>query len=722
MSGARSLLLLVALTLGLALPGTASAAAPAAKHGAVVSALASGGYTVLPLRGAKLRVLHGGETVARGRLGSRGVAILSTRRRVPGSLRVVVSGGRIGKHRFDAKLSGRISGYRWPQPIHVDIVTTLIDRYARSHPHLSTAAAARRVKRFLVLPRTYAPGADGRANVDFDGRRFLEASGTGAHFDRFLAHLEHRIDISGAHRSFRHIWSGPVGAAKAAKLPGAAPQSGLEKLAGQITGAKGIFKLLTSSGSISSFTKAVLGLTGNSPKSKVQAELEKIEAQLQQVEESLGVVKALVEELQKEGQQDNYDRAVEGILAERNAASVAEELLHAATEISIQYHCSTGEAVESQCPKVAALLTGPGGVVSQIQRGGLGDFGAVKTYVEQIGGSALVKAQTPPRYRGIIQDASELVVESRPFFTASESNQLRTIAAYWIASATQTTAAAAAAWALEGDSETALEVAAKSIAEYTQSLPGTLPEAVPPHVTLNMATGTMWPTSVSMYDSGLAWILPGFSAEWKLNAASERWEANFEEDGETVWEPVYFGPHSGPLAYEDWKIAGEAQINAQLESVSPEPGETSGETVLEKGGIEIEAVAPRWGREENRGLEMEYVKAWDGPEGCRKPSASSCYWPIAIAVGPEAGAITVANMHEVASTYGYRSTTFQVSDPLNFEWYGKELWGYAHNGYIYGNLDPSNIPMLLYRKVPKSSCFYFPSVSQPSAGSPGCPG
>jgi len=334
--------------------------------------------------------------------------------------------------------------------------------------------------------------------------------------------------------------------------------------------------------------------------------------------------------------------------------------------------------------------------------------------------SALEKAPIPPNFRGIIQDASELVGQNRPFFTASESNRLRTIAAYWIASATQTAATASSAWALEGDGEASLEVAAKSLAANTVGLPRALPEAVPAHTTVDMPDGTMWPTSVSMQDDGAAWIVPGFSAEWHLNSITGRWEANFEDYEAQVYEPALFGSNSGPLPFENWRIAKAPAIESLLESV---PAETiAGETVLEKSGIEIEIVAPRWGNEENRGLEMEYVNAAEGPAGCPRSSASSCYWPIAVGFGTEAGSLIVANFHQLGNAYEYRDRTFWVSDPFNFEWHDKELWGYNHEGVIFGGLAPTSVPMLLYRKIPKSGCFYFPSVSQPEAGSPGCPG
>src|SRR5262249_14700084 len=121
--------------------------------------------------------------------------------------------------------------------------------------------------------------------------------------------------------------------------------------------------------------------------------------------------------------------------------------------------------------------------------------------------------------------------------------------------------------------------------------------------------------------------------------------------------------------------------------------------------------------------EMEYQYAgnlYSVEEGLHVNSGcfhgpSSCYWPVWTGDNT-----TVGNFNAVSPSYRYEVGTFTRSFP-DISWSGGPLWGYAHEGTIYGNDPIDNIPNLFFRNVGGGECYYYPAAGVPGAGSPGCP-
>ncbi|MFN8215788.1 MAG: hypothetical protein U0R71_04245 [Solirubrobacterales bacterium] len=719
-------LALVALAL-FALTASAAAAGPAPPRTIVVRALASGGWRALPIRGARVRVLAGGETIARGRLGSLGMATLRTRGRRPAGFRVVVAGGRIGKHRFRGHTSATVRRYAWPRTVHVDFVTTLADRYRRAHGG-SAHRAARRTKRFLDLPSSYVLGLDGTGNAPFDGRRFLAAAGTGSRYGRFVSRLVGRMERRGAHRSFRHVNRRRHGSARASGvLPG---PSELAKVALQIAGGRGIFEALESATGLGGIAKTVLGMAGlqKQPPSQLQQEMQKVLADLQQIQQSISVVQTTVDELREEGRQFHYESKVENAHAFFRAGYDGIDTLNSATLTAIQDGCAT-EAPQPGCESVAEMLTGPSGFVHTVFEKGLGSAAGLTEYAEQIGGDALKGAA--PDYNGIIQAGSALVTDggSQTFFSAAESARLRSLAAYWISSYAETAAVAASAWGLAGNDEAVLHENVEQATRFATGISAMVPEAVPQRAVVDMRTGQMWPTTNSATAS--TWITPeALARQWSFDTGSDEWvtEPAAGEAKQQVESLERLGGKGGELPFADWRVPKAAQINQLLESVTPKPGQMAGEAVLEQAGIEPSVFVTPWGEEGRvRGVFTGRTDATTlaSQQACPKGNSNpACYWPVMVGTGSYWQDVWVANARQVGPVYSYVDGSFEAG-------YNEADYG-AFGEFLYSGLKTEmswnegerwgGVPVLFYREIPQSACFYYPAPGNPATGSPGCPG
>lgn len=689
--------------------GAAPAATKAPRSNAIlVRALASGGWRALPVRGASVRVIAGDRVIARGRVGSQGIAVLRSRGERPAGFRVLVSGGRIGKHRFGGRLSATVVRYAWPRTVHVDCVTTLADRYRSAHPGTSPRRANRRTKRFLALSPSYVIGLDGRTSVGFDGRRFLAAAGTGRGYDRLVGRLVAQMRSPKAQHSFAPGRRPGAAGASAASLQTSTP--GLKQVAAAIERGAGIFKVLEGSTSLGGFAKTVMGMLGNEKSSKLQSEIEQMKEQLQRVEQSLKIVEETVDDLKEEGRQFNYDNRAGEAAGFRHAASAGEDLLQSATALSVQHGCLTATP-GPECATLPAMLTGPAGLVATMRENGLGNAAGVTRYAELVGGEAL--PESAPDFEGIVQAASDLITDghSQAFFRAGESESLRAAGAFWVGSYAQAAALAASAWGLAGASEATLATDTALVSRFAAKIAGTLPDELPPTATIQMARGEMWPTMASGSGSSSQYSALA-KQKWRYDSKRGTWIAK-KKGGEIG---LLQGAPGGKLPFSDWRLAANKSIVSLLEAVTPKPGQMSGEAVLEQSGISWRAVTPSYGGyDPGVGLEMEYIVAAESDVGCRG-SKSTCYWPVWVGDG------VVGNIHEVGDVYGYVNGTFRDHHWWAVKWDGEELWGYDNEGTIYGDAPPSVIPFLFHRKVGKSECYYYPAPGDPASGSPGCPG
>ncbi len=718
---ALSLLSFFALTAG------AAVAKPAPQRTIVIRALASGGWQALPIRGARVQVLHGGKTIARGRVGALGMATLRTRGRPPAGFRVLVSGGRIGKHRFRGAASASVRRYAWPRTVHVDFVTTLADRFRRTHPGTSTHRANRRTKRFLDLPSSYVIGLDGTGNAPFDGRRFLAAAGTGKRYSRFVSGLVRKMGSPGAHRSFRHVNRKHGSARISSVLPG---PSELAKVVAQIASGKGIFEALESSTGLGGIAKTILGMAGlqKQQPSQLQKEMQQVLADLQQIQQSISVVQATVDELREEGRRFHYESKVENAQPFFRAGADGIDTLSSATLTAIQGGCAT-ESPKPECESLNQMLTGPSGFVHTVFEKGLGSAAGLTEYAEQIGGDAL--KGSAPDYNGIIQAGSALITDGgdQAFFSAEESALLRSLATFWISSYAETAAVAASAWGLAGNDEAVLKNNIEQATKFATGISAMVPEAVPQRAVVDMRTGQMWPTTNSA--SASTWIGEGvLGREWRFDSGSGEWETEPGPNEEKVeLESLQqLGGRAGKLPFSDWRVATAAEVDKLLESVVPKPGQMPGEAVLEQAGIEPNVLVTPWGEQGNaRGVLTTSSNVRDNAseQVCVKGNSNgNCYWPVMVGTGPGWQQVRVTNVRQVGPAYAY------VDGGL--EWNEDELRYGAFGEYLYAPLKTEmnwnegkkfqGVPVLFYRDVPKSACFYYPAPGNPATGSPGCPG
>lgn len=705
----RTLLVFLALALLVFAYAGAAQAGAAPRSSVVVRALASGGWQAMPVRGAKVRVFDGRRLVGRGRVGSRGMAIVRARVRPGSDLRVVVVGGRVGRHRFDGTMVADVRHYRFPLTVHVDPVTTLEAGLAAAHPGWSTRRAERRTKRFLRLPGGYAIGLDGRTDVAFDGRRFLGAAGTGRHFDKFVGRLVRKMGRTGTHRSFAHpAGSLAHGAAGASAIE--AGEGGLSGLAKAIEDGSGAFEMLDQGDAVLDFANLALAISGGRQQNQMQEEIAAMAEQLQQIEQSLALVQQTIENLQQEGRESAYNQAAaesEGIQAGVNSA---EDMLSSATLLTEQEGCAEGSS-GPRCGEVREMMTGPGGFTEDIAAAGLKTPGQLNSYAEHIGGDAVPSA--PAHVGGLVQDASALTTGGthQLFYSQQNSTQLREATAFWITSYTEALGLAASYWRVAGAGEADAKLLVGQTEADSASMPAMLPAPLPSGVAVDMVHGQMW--SIDLSGQGVSTAFATLAApNWEYEAEKERWASS---NGQTLGG---WGGGSGQeLRFANWRIAGNPQIVTLLKSVTAKSGEEPGEAVRTQAGFEWGVILPGdFGYGHLFGLETEYIMSGWERRGCKSgQSAETCFWPIWSEENK------IANLHYLESPHWYAEGTFRDSDPFAIKWDGVELWGDNNEGTIYGPLDILEIPYLFYREVQPNECYYYPAPGDPAGGSPGCP-
>lgn len=697
-------------------------------HGIVVRALASGGLRPLPLRGARVTVLSGRRVVARGRVGALGMGLVGHLRRTPRDLEVIVSGGRIGRRRFAGSLVADVRNYRSPRTVHVDFVTTLAARFEAAHPTFSPRRVQRTVRRFLGLPGSYVIGLDGRTDVAFDGRRFLAAAGAGRHEERFVAKLVRQMRSPRARRLFaapsdhpRHGHkAAPHGAAQALDGTGTAGRRLLDLEAGAddldgvtsaISSGSGLFGVLDKGATLLEFVNTGLAIDGAIEEARTREQIEALGEELQEVEQSLAVVQQTVDQIQRENQESAYSDLASQAEETQAAVQSAEDTLQSAGALALQEGCiPPGPGEGARCDEIAGMLTGRGGFVANMEATGLDTPAKVNAYAERIVGDAL--AQSPPEARGLIQDASALAFGSpgQVFFNVAGSEKLRSAAAYWVSSYTEALSLVATYWGLDGANEATLENDVEQVEKVAEGMPAAVPDPLE-GAAVDVRNGMMVVTDAlgsGTLDPSYAELSAG---TWHFESATREWASS---NGLTL-RPVTFVES---LPFSNWQIAGIEQVHTLQAQVG---GENPGEGIMSQSGMIAHAFNPPYYAEgfefQGSGLEYEYMFANgvnEGPgPGCIR-EANTCVWPVWVGNG------VITDFLHWRRSYGYVHGSFEVGDPLNFEWYGYPLWGFNNSATIYGGDPIGDIPFLFYRQVGPSECYYYP-VGVPAAGSPGCP-
>lgn len=711
MKAARSLAALAVAAAALLAPAAAQAD-PSAVHPLVVRVLASGGWQALPVSGAQLQVVRDGRVVARGRSGSRGMALLQVRGARRG-LRVVASGGRVSGRRFRGTMAAEVRRYRWPATVHVDSVTTLAARFHRAHPRLTVAQSKGRTKRFLSLPRSYVVGRDGRSNAAFDGRRFLAAAGTGRRYDRFVARLVARIANPKARRSFAHLDQRRRHGAGASAAEPVSPGE-LERVTADIAAGDGFFDMLNKTNEVLDFAEAVMKISGVGSNAATSAEIQQLSEQLQQVEQSIGVVQTTVEELRDQGLRSQYSQLAGEVEEAQSAVESAEETIHSATELALQEGCVPRPRPDTEaCEAVGAMITGPGGLSRNLTNAQLVAPSEVNAFAERIAGSAL--PGSPPEAQGLIQDGSALT-SYRPkqvFYTRADSEELQSIAAYWVSYYAEALAVVAANWEVEGASPDTLASDVEQVSKKAVVFPGLIPAAVPQGTVVDMAHGWMWPTQATGQGTYTPYSSLVAANPWRLTPATGAWTSVSNPEATLgIWMPE----GAPTIPFENWLVAGTAQIDPLLEAVTPGPGQLPGEAVVEQAGMNQESITP-WYPGDGHGLEKEYLDSFSAVDsGCRQSAASSCYWPVLAADN-----VIVADFHTIQPTYYYVQGTFEVEDIFNLEWEGLKLWGFDNHHTIFGSAPIETIPVMFFRPITSSECYFYPAPGSFAGGSPGCP-
>jgi hypothetical protein len=128
--------------------------------------------------------------VGTGKTGSRGVAIVGLcERNAPARLRVVVSGGLIGRARFHGTMIVQLN-YAAHHAVYVNPLSTLVARDLIAHPRRHSVAGSQAlVRRFLGLPSFFDFAGDLADRQLFDGARFLASANAHGGFDRYVARL-----------------------------------------------------------------------------------------------------------------------------------------------------------------------------------------------------------------------------------------------------------------------------------------------------------------------------------------------------------------------------------------------------------------------------------------------------------------------------------------------------------------------------------------------------
>jgi hypothetical protein len=711
---ARRLSLYLCLVTVFALVGAGSAQAAAGRGGTsvVIRALASGGWSAQPVRGARVRLFHGDQVVGRGAVGAQGMALVRARVRPGSSLRVEISGGRVGGHRFRGHLAADVAAYRFPRTVFVDSVTTLAARFAAAHPNLSARRVRRRTKRFLDLPGFYVIGRDGRTDVSFDGRRFFATAGSGRDFDRFVAHLVHLMGKGRTQRSFAHL-AHPVlsaGQAAASAVDVGAGDGGLAVLSEAILNGEGVFKMLDDPDTVMDFANLVLAISGSEGQNAMRQELGEMKKQLEQIQQSIALVQATVEDLQHENQGSAYSQAVAGVEEAKEAVTSAEVSLESAAGLSTEEGC-LGPSPGPRCGEIAGMITGPAGFMENFSSSELKTPAQLNSLAARIGGDAVPSA--PGGFEGVIQFASALTTggTNQLFYRQVDSERLREAVASWVTSYTEALGLAASYWRLEGANRATVETDVRQTAEDAESMPASLPKPLPEGTAIDMVHGQMWSTDLSGQGTTTSTYSTLAGEPWEYKGQPEQWES---PGGRSLGG---FGGGSGTkLPFANWAIAGNQQLEALLGSVVPQDSELAGEAVRTQAEFEWGTILPgNFGYGDGLGLEIEYIPAGWERKGCHG-SPSTCFWPVWVGNGNSIG-----NLHFGESPHTYVDGTFHDSDPFAIKWDGFELWGDNNEGSIYGPLETGEIPYLFYRQVQPGECYYYPPPGHATGGSPGCP-
>lgn len=699
-------------------------------HAVVVRVLGSGGWRPMPIRGGRVSVIVSGRVAARGRVGSRGMAMVGHFRSLPRDFEVRVEGGRIGHRRLGGPVLADVHGYRRGRTVHVDFVTTLVARYQAAHPRLSPRRARHTVRRFLRLPGYYEIGIDGRSNVAFDGRRFLARSGAGARYRRFVDKLVRRMHDPRARMSFARAQKNAKRHAHRKSGTGAlslglsrssvshldrakAVGSSQTTLAEAIVKGSGIFGVLGNSVNLLDVAEGGLAIFDAVESAQTREQLEQISAQLQEVEQSIALLQETVEEMRREGHEEAYSERAAEVAETRAGVKSAEDSLESATETSIQENCTSPTLPHGpRCSEIQGLLMGPDGFSYNMAATGLTTPAAVNAYAQHIAGDAM--PESAPGELGLIQLASRLVTEEPAFFTPTDSTRLRAAAAYWVSSYTEALSLAATYWALNGANKLTVETDIGQVHANAAAMPKAIPDSLT-EATVSTGNGRMWSIETAGRGTTAMSFAQLSAAQWEFEPKAGEWKS---ANGLSL-KSLGFG--KGEFGFSNWRIAGQPQLAGLREAVAERQEGSAGPELIEKAEFSEAMIRPPYSYTyqgqtvTGRGVYIIYYAEplEIGCEGSKYP----CVWPVLTG-------------DESISGFNQALGNWEGIDYQPHPWYIEECeegcyvprWGYAprFGETLYGADPISNIPYLFYREVQPNECYYYPSPVVPKAGSPGC--
>jgi hypothetical protein len=165
-----------------------------------------------PLVGAKVRAYKGRHVELKTRLRGpwdkaqtykTGTAVFDAAK-LPKTFVISVAGGTIRGAPFAGTLRATVTGYRSPQTVYVNPVTTLVSAYLRLHPKTTASAATARMKRFLAIPAWQDIGADlGSSAKYFSGAELMSEAAENGGFNAFVSLLAREAGRPGTKHPFR---------------------------------------------------------------------------------------------------------------------------------------------------------------------------------------------------------------------------------------------------------------------------------------------------------------------------------------------------------------------------------------------------------------------------------------------------------------------------------------------------------------------------------------
>ena len=158
-----------------------------------------------PIVGGKVRIFtnrkgnsHKVRVKGMARTGGEGAAVLHPAR-VPSNFTVVVRDGKVVGKRFRGELKIRVRGYKAPDILTVNPVTTIVTGYQKVHPRLKPSVAVKRVKRYLEIPKFHDIAIDlRRSDKYFDGNVLLRRI-KGSSMNKLVQKTVSRMDHGGRH-------------------------------------------------------------------------------------------------------------------------------------------------------------------------------------------------------------------------------------------------------------------------------------------------------------------------------------------------------------------------------------------------------------------------------------------------------------------------------------------------------------------------------------------